>query len=174
MIVVSNIESILRNLSFTAQVRYVWKNARVTPTVTEKKFVWMGNASQDASQTINVQEVRNASKINAMTAGACVNMITIVIEAKNVKTGFVKICALGITLVLHQTKNVSLEHVRNLVVTSFVQKDQSVSKAHVILYVVKKTLHVNPFNLFVMRITKSVFQGVGQEDVLFLVKVLSV
>jgi hypothetical protein len=101
-------------------------------------------------------------------------MITIVIEAKNVKTEFVKINALGITLVLHQTKNVSLEHVRNLVVTSFVQKEQSVSKAHVILYVVKKTLHVNPFNLFVMRITKSVFQGVGQEDVLFLVKVLSV
>ena len=132
----------------------------------------MGNASQDASQTINVQEVRNASKINAMTAGACVNMITIVIEAKNVKTEFVKINALGITLVLHQTKNVSLEHVRNPVVTSFVQKDQSVSKAHVILYVVKKTLHVNPFNLFAMRITKSVFQAVGEEDVL--IKVLSV
>ena len=132
----------------------------------------MGNASQDASQMINVQEVRNASKINAMTAGAFVNMITIVIEAKNVKTEFVKINALGITLVLHQTKNVSLEHVRNPVVTSFVQKDQSVSKAHVILYVVKKTLHVNPFNLFAMRITKSVFQAVGEEDVL--IKVLSV
>ena len=132
----------------------------------------MGNASQDASQMINVREVRNVSKINATTAGAFVNMITIVIEAKNVKTEFVKINALGITLVLHQTKNVSLEHVRSLVVTSFVQKDQSVSKAHVILYVVKKTLHVNPFNLFAMRITKSVFQAVGEEDVL--IKVLSV
>ena len=97
----------------------------------------MGNANQDASQTVNVQEVRNASKINAMTAIACVNMITIVIEARNVKTEFVKIDALGMTLVLHQTKNVSLEHVRNPVVTSFVQKDQSVSKVYVTLHVKK-------------------------------------
>ena len=79
MIFVSNIESILRNLSFTAQVRYAWKNATVTPIVTETKFVWMGNASQDASQMINVQEVRNVSKINATTAGAFVNMITSVL-----------------------------------------------------------------------------------------------
>ena len=119
----------------------------------------MGNASQDASQTINVQEVRNASKINAMTAGAFVNMITIVIEAKNVKMEFVKINALGITLVLHQTKNVSLEHVRNLVVTSFVQKDQSVSKVHVTLHV--KIIAINAgshyMTLIAILFTKFVF-----------------
>ena len=119
----------------------------------------MGNASQDASQTVNVQEVRNASKINATTAGACVNMITIVIEARNVKMEFVKINALGITLVLHQTKNVSLEHVRNLVVISFVQKDQSVSKVHVTLHV--KIIVINAgshyMTLIAILITKFVF-----------------
>ena len=119
----------------------------------------MGNASQDASQTINVQEVRNASKINAMTAGAFVNTIIIVIGAKNVKMEFVKINALGITLVLHQTKNVSLEHVRNLVVTSFVQKDQSVSKVHVTLHV--KIIAINAgshyMTLIAILFTKFVF-----------------
>ena len=119
----------------------------------------MGNASQDASQMINVQEVRNVSKINATTAGAFVNMITIVIEAKNVKMEFVKINALGITLVLHQTKNVFLEHVRNLVVTSFVQKDQSVSKVHVTFHV--KIIAINAgshyMTLIVILITKFVF-----------------
>ena len=119
----------------------------------------MGNASQDASQMINVQEVRNASKINAMTAGAFVNMITIVIEAKNVKMEFVKINAPGITLALNQTKSVSLEHVRNLVVTSFVQKDQSVSKVHVTLHV--KIIAINAgshyMTLIVILFTKFVF-----------------
>ena len=159
LLFVSNFEKILCTLSFPVQVWYAWKIATVTQTVTVKKFVSMGNASQDATQTVNVQKIRNAFKIHVMTPISFVNMITIVIEARNVKMEFVKINAHGMILVLYQNKNVSLEHVRNHVMISFVQMDQSVSKVHVTLHVMKIAINVNGHHhqLIAMMITKPVF-----------------